>query len=405
MPVSGPKRRKGVSGYASDLRGVSRLAVDALAGVTDIVEDLHRIIAARVPVAGQLSGGITGLVYSSVRGITRAVGLAIDAALAPLERLLGGSASSPGREAVLAALNGVLGDHLAESGNPLAIPMRLRTNGQALDLERGALAAAFPHAGGRLLVLVHGLCMSDVQWNRDGHDHGAALARDLGYTPLYLHYNSGRHVSTNGREFAGLMDRLLQAWPVRVDELVIVGHSMGGLVARSACHCAKRARQAWLRRLKALIFLGTPHHGAPLERAGHWTDVLLEISPFTAPFARLGKIRSAGVRDLRYGSLLDQDWAGRGKHGDRRAFVPLPGRVPCFAIAATRQAQPGVPGRRLPGDGLVPVRSALGQHDDADLSLPIPATRLWVCYGAGHIDLLASGEACERMHLWLAPGA
>ena len=398
----------------SDLRGVSRLVIDAVAGVTDIVEDMHRNIARVSPIVGTAPAGgacgISGLVYRSVRGITRAVGFGLDTALAQLAPLLGGRGSSPRREAVLAALNGVLGDYLAASGNPLAITMHLRRNGQPLVLERQALATAFEHPGGKLLVLAHGLCMNDLQWQREGHDHGAALARELGYTSIYLHYDSGRHISANGREFAAILERLVGEWPVAVSELAIVGHSMGGLVARSACHYAMRADQAWLGRLKQLVFLGTPHHGAPLERAGNWVDILLGVSPYTAPFARLGQIRSAGVKDLRYGYILDEDWErGLEKHGSGKAHgpgkpVPLPAGVQCFALAATRQARSGGPGKRLPGDGLVPVKSALGQHKDDALTLPIAASRQEIFYGLNHFDLLSSRAVCDRIRRWLATG-
>lgn len=386
------------------------MVIDAVAGVTDIVEEMHRNIARVAPILGASptgrARGIPGLVYRSVRGVTHAVGFGLDTALAQLAPLLNSSISSPRREAVLAALNGVLGDYLVASNNPLAIPMHLRRKGQPLVPDRRALATDFTHAGSKLLVLVHGLCMSDLGWKREGHDHGASLARDLGYTSIYLHYNSGRHISTNGREFAAIMDRLVQEWPVPVSELVIVGHSMGGLVSRSACHYAMHADQAWLRRLKKLICLGAPHHGAPLERAGNWVSILAGISPYTAPFTRLGNIRSAGVQDLRYGNILDEDWERRGSGctHDPRGLVPLPEGVQCFVIAATRQLQSGGPGMRLPGDGLVPVNSALGRHESAALTLPIPASRRGICYGLNHLDLLSSREVYDQIHRWLAKG-
>ncbi len=166
----------------------------------------------------------------------------------------------------------------------------------------------FRRLPGRLLVLVHGLCMNDLQWRRNGHDHGAALAHDGGWQPLYLHYNSGRHASTNGREFADLLETLVAQWPVPVEELVVLAHSMGGLVARSACQHAELSQQRWLKHLRKIVFLGTPHHGAPLERHGHGLQRLVGISPYTAPLARLGMIRSAGITDLRHGNVLDQDW-------------------------------------------------------------------------------------------------
>jgi pimeloyl-ACP methyl ester carboxylesterase len=404
-------QQRGVSsGTFSDLRGVSQLVVDAVAGVTDIVEEMHRNIAGISPIVGASptgrARGISGLVYRSVRGVTHAVGFGLDTALVQLTALLSSSGSSPRREAVLAALNGVLGDYLVASNNPLAIPMQLRQKGNPLVPGKHALATNFAHSGSKLLVLVHGLCMNDLEWKREEHDHGATLAQDLGYTSIYLHYNSGRHISMNGREFAAIMERLVQEWPVPVGELVIVSHSMGGLVSRSACHYAMHADHAWLRRLKKLIFLGTPHHGAPLERIGNWVNILVGISPYTAPFARLGKIRSAGVKDLRYGNILDEDWERRGsEHAhDPRNLAPLPEGVQCFAIAATKQIQTGGPGGRLPGDGLVPVNSALGQHENATLTLPIPASRRGICYGLNHLDILSSREVYDRIHRWLAKG-
>ena len=404
------QHRRTHPGTFSDLHGVSQLVIAAVAGVTTIVEEMHRNIAGISPVVGAAPAGrargISGLVYRSVRGVTQVVGFGLNTALAPLTPLLVHHGPSPRREALLAALNGVLGDYLVASHNPLAIPMRLRQQGRPLELDRQALATRFADSSGKLLVLVHGLCMNDLEWQREGHDHGASLAQDLGYTPLYLHYNSGQHISTNGQEFAALLERLIQAWPVPVSELVIVGHSMGGLVSRSAGHYAQQADHAWLRHLKKLICLGTPHHGAPLERAGNWVNMIVGISPYTAPFTRLGKIRSAGVQDLRYGNILDEDWERHGSEHphDPRKQAPLPEGAQCFMIAATQQPPFGTPGWRLPGDGLVPVQSALGQHENAALALPIPASRQAICYGLNHFDLLSSREVYTRIRRWVAQG-
>jgi pimeloyl-ACP methyl ester carboxylesterase len=401
-------QREASTETSSDLRGAGRLIIDAVAGVTGIVESMHRNISGMAPIVGppRQAGtkGITGLVYRSVRGVSRLVGFGLDATLAQLAPLLKSRATSPRREAVLAALNGVLGDYLVASNNPLAISMRLRKDARPLTLDRQALAADFPRPGTKLVVLVHGLCVNDLQWRRKGHDHGASLARDLGYTPLYLHYNSGLHISTNGRQFADLLEQLVQEWPVAVRELVVIGHSMGGLLSRSACHYARLAGHAWPHRLKKLVFLGTPHHGAPLERAGNWVDILVGISPYTAPFGRLGTIRSAGVKDLRYGNVVDADWeSGDSEQAhDPRKRVPLPRSVQCFAIAATRQLQSGRTTARLRGDGLVPVKSALGQHENAALTLRIPASRRSICYGLSHLDLQSSGEVYDRIHRWLS---
>ena len=391
--------------HPSDLRGFARLATRATAGLADLVEAVHHTIA-RPAGRGQTPGrtrGLTGLVYKSVRGVTRLVGGGVDALLGQLRPTLAGRASSPKREAVLAALNGVMGDYLVASDNPLAIPMSLRRAGRPLVLETQALTAAFPQGGGKLAVLAHGLCLNDLHWNRAGHDHGAVLARELGYTPLYLHYNSGLHTSINGRTLAVLLEVLLEQWPHRVEDLVIVAHSMGGLVARSACHYGAAAGHGWPRRLTQLAFLGTPHHGAPLERSGNWVTVILDATPYAAPFARLGKIRSAGITDLRYGNVLDEHWRGRDRFAhapDTRQFVPLPKGVRSYAMAATTGRKRGDLRDRLLGDGLVPVSSALGRHDESHRSLGFPQSRQWIGYGMSHLDLLGRPEVSDQLVRW-----
>jgi len=390
----------------TDLRGWGRLAFDATLGLTAVVEAMHLNISRAPAIIGApaqgSTRGITGLVYASIRSVTRLVGMGFEAVTHRV-RASGERPPSPKREAVLAALNGVVGDHLAATENPLAIPMRLRRDGRPLVLERRALAKAIPDAGPRLLVLVHGSCQNDLRWSRLGHDHGTALARDLGYTPVYLHYNSGLHVSTNGRTFADALERLIREWPVPLDDLAILAHSMGGLVTRGACHHGAAAGHEWLRRLRALVFLGTPHHGAPLERGGNWVDVLLSISPYSAPIASLGQIRSAGITDLRHGSASDRDWEGRDRFEPRRERpcpVPLPPGVKCHAIAATMARSPGLADHVL-GDGLVPVNSALGCHADPVRSLAFPESQRWIGRGMNHWDLLSHPEVYERIRGWL----
>ncbi|MFO1325392.1 MAG: alpha/beta hydrolase [Burkholderiales bacterium] len=389
----------------SDLRGFHRLTIDATLGLTDLVESMHHTILKVPGVLGKAPAGrprgITGFVYRSVRGVTRIAGAGVDALLGVLTPLIAQRPSSQEREAVLAALNGVLGDYLAASANPLAIPMSLRVGGVPLAMTRAALAAAFPAAPRKVVVMVHGLCMNDGQWLRDGHDHGAALARDCGFAVVYLHYNSGLHISENARAFGELMEALVDAWPAPVERLAIVGHSMGGLIARSACHTSTLAGHAWPRRLDRLVFLGTPHQGAPLERAGAVADFLIGISPYTAPFARLGKLRSAGIKDLRYGNLLDEDWHESAHARSSRRSLPLPRRTRCFAIAASRQKAPGASPSRVRGDGLVPVASALGRHRDPAHDLNLPDDRCHIAYGTGHFGLLSSAAVYARIRDWL----
>jgi pimeloyl-ACP methyl ester carboxylesterase len=259
-----------------------------------------------------------------------------------------------------------------------------------------------------VLVLIHGLCMNDMQWARHQEpDHGAALSAALGCAPVYLHYNSGLHVSINGHALAHLLEQLVERWPRTVDRVVLVGHSMGGLLARSAAHHGAQAGDRWVAHLSDMVFLGTPHHGAPLERAGNWVDVVLGATPYAAPFARLGKLRSGGITDLRHGNLLDEDWVGRDRFArrpDRRQHVPLPSHVRCFAAAASISQEPGGLKERLLGDGLVPLDSALGQHADPARCLAFAEGRQWVGYGINHLGLLWAPQVVEQVVRWLAPG-
>ncbi len=407
----GPTAAEAAS-HARALRGAAKLATEATTGLTDLVEAVHSRIASVPGLPGPADGrtrGITGLVYKTIRGVTRAVGGSVDTllgALAPMLATRPGAEPglpSPEREAVLAALNGVLGDHLAKTANPLAIRMALRSGGRALPLQREALATALPQAGDKLLVLIHGLCMNDLQWRRGGHDHGEALAASLGFTCVYLHYNTGLHVSTNGRALAGQLEQLLDQWPHPLARFAIVAHSMGGLLARSALHYGRAAGHHWPDRLDDLACLGTPHHGAPLERAGQGVDMLLSATPYAGPFGRLAKLRSAGITDLRHGNLIDEDWVGGDRFDsatDRRKAVPLPAGPRCHAIAGTI-AQQGDLKDKLLGDGLVPVASALGKHRLARRTLKFLPEDQRIFEQTNHMQLLSSPAVGEQLRDWL----
>ena len=384
--------------HPSDLRALARLLADATVGVTDVVEGVHIGVA---PATG--GGGLAPLTYRTIRSATRFIGAGMDAALIPLEGLLGARQGrppqpTPQRRAALAALNGVMGDYLADDGNPLALPMTFRRDGADLPTDPAALAAALPDATGRLLLLVHGLCLGDACWACAGGGLGGALARDRGYTPVSLSYNSGRHISSNGRELADRLAALVTAWPRPVEELVIVGHSMGGLVARSACVHGARHGHTWLGRLDAMVFLGTPHRGAPLERGGHWFETLLQVSPYSAPFARLGKIRSAGITDLRHSAVF-----GPGSEGDRAGahVPPLPEGVRCLAIGATLGRRSGDLKDRLIGDGIVPLPRALGRGGRGAPTL-FARDAQWVSYETSHLGLLERPEVYQQIRRWLA---
>ncbi|RYY94882.1 MAG: hypothetical protein EOO24_23880 [Comamonadaceae bacterium] len=179
------------------MRGGVRLAVDGLRRAIGDVEALHgRLAGVDPPVRGVRVAppqrGWPAVVYRGMRGTTDLLGGGLDLALASLQASAQGAAPreadeapSARRVAFLAALNGVAGDHLYRTDNPLAIPLALR--------QRSAPSRP------RVLVLAHDLGLDDLQWTQRGHDHGHALGEALEATPLYVHYNSGRHVWATGQ--------------------------------------------------------------------------------------------------------------------------------------------------------------------------------------------------------------
>jgi len=392
------------SDRANDMRGINQLAVDAVTGLTDIVEALHYTILSlglndqdKQP----RTRGVTGFVYRNIRTVTAFVGDKIDFSLSQFGSALGQHESTLGREVAISMLNGVLGDYLLERENPLAVIMQLRRDGKPLS--DVALRNLIEKSDGKILLMVHGLCMNDLQWQVDEHNHGVELARDLGYEPIYLHYNTGRHISENGRDLSALLEYLVSISPQPLS-LSILAHSMGGLVARSAFHYGEEAGHTWLDQVNKMVFLGTPHHGAALEKGGNLIDVLLGSNPYSKPFAKLGQIRSAGITDLRYGSIIDEDWQGKDRFSyamDNRGTLALPNGVHCYTVAAVKSKASTVVGDGLIGDGLVNVDSALGRHNDDLLHLTFPDHHQWIGRDMNHMDLLYHPDVYTKIRQWL----
>ena len=400
---------------ASDLRAITLLATDATTAVTRMAEGVHqsvwRTLGAPSGATPTQARGLTGLIYQSIAGVTQRVGSGMATALTRLEpwlqRMGDLGEESLERAAVLAALNGVMGDRLQAAGNPLATPMTLRFQNRVLDGTEPPQASLVT---GKVLLVIHGLCMNERQWTSQHAgapvNHAELLGTALGYTPVYVRYNSGLHVSENGHALATRLEQLVKHWPVPVTELSVLAHSMGGLVTRSALFAASQAGMHWPAVLKNIVFLGTPHHGSPLERAGNWVDVLLGSTPYSRPFAKLGQLRSAGITDLRYGHVLDADWQGHDRFRrkpDSRVHLPLSAGVACFAVAATTAAQRSPVADRLLGDGLVPLHSALGQHDEPKRCLNFAPTHQHLAYRTSHLALLGSPAVAQQLLTWLKP--
>jgi pimeloyl-ACP methyl ester carboxylesterase len=383
-----------VANELSALAEVAGETIDRLA-ITP-AQSLHTAIATRVfrntgpgaapvrVVHDTIATALYGAARAAVTGTAAAASLAIrnaggEADVRPLTR------SRRGRLAV-SAVNGFIGDRLDELDSDLAVPMSVRRRGADVGCDAAALRGAFPRATPRVAVFLHGLAETEEWWRRgtaasrggDRRPFGVRLRRDLGLTPVDVRYNTGLRVEDNGARLGALLESLVEHWPVPVRELVVVGHSMGGLVARSACHQAGELGQAWAGRLRHIVTLGTPHHGAPLEKAVHAAAWLLRAVPEARPLAEILDLRSAGIRDLRLGIPM-----------------PLHGGCGHTFITATVTRDPDHPLGWLVGDLLVRTESAAGRCRER--TIPVPPDAVVHVGGLTHFDLLDHPLVYERL--------
>jgi alpha-beta hydrolase superfamily lysophospholipase len=397
-------------------RALSRLVFEELRGAAGGVQEVHRAIAERafgavgpgaVPVRA-VHDAVAHGVYGAVRGLTALLGQAADAGLRhrpPAEaRWL---SSSPRGAVALGALGGLIGDELERRDSDLQQPMAVRAAGRAVRLEPAALGRAFPQATPRIVVFVHGLMETELAWRlgvaSEGETYGSRLALDLRCSPLYVRYNSGRHISENGRSLADLLEELVASWPTEVEQIALIGHSLGGLVARSAGHYGSERGHRWVRLVRHVVSLGSPHMGAPMAQAVHWASAGLDLVPETRFFAAFLRRRSAGIRDLRQGSLVDDDWRDRDPDALRAAAcreIPLlEGATHCF-VAATVTRRAGHPLGRLLGDCLVLQPSASGRSRTRRMAFR--SHHGMHLGGAHHLMLLNHPVVYERLREWLA---
>jgi pimeloyl-ACP methyl ester carboxylesterase len=376
--------------------GLAQLALRGGREISDLVAEMHSVIA-RSP--WMFSRRVkpdarrAPLPYRIVGGSFSALATLVDALP---------SAEIPhepdGWRRFVGALNGVMGDKLAAWNNTLAIGMSVRqADGSASVITRA------PDASHTSLVLfVHGLCCCELEWQTPAHRRFVAELQDSGRAVAWLRYNSGRAICDNGRELADLLEAHLRA-AAPEQRLILIGHSMGGLVIRSACHHASQQRYQWMTRLTHAAYLGSPHHGAPLERAGNVANAVLGLTPYSAAFMRLGNIRSRGIKDLRFGCVSAAESANLADDSfeDHRASaVPLAAHVKHLMLAGSLEARPG--GDWI-GDGLVPVASALGQHREARMRLVAPHLQRLNFESLGHVAMLGDERVYDSLKGWLAP--
>ncbi len=394
----------------SELRALTLLGFDELRQAFGGIGSVQQAVAGRVFRAVGPGAALVRPVHEAVtRGVfaglglgTRAIGVAAAAAVG--RREAPALSTTPRGSALIAAVTGLRGDALEAEGSPLCQPMAVRVKGEPVSLDPDALRGAFPEATPRIVVFLHGLMETEFSWRLGGREtYGERLARELGCTPVYVRYNSGRRISENGRSLSELMEDLVACWPVDAGEVALVGHSMGGLVARSACCHATEDDADWVRLVTHSVSLGTPHMGAPLERAVHVLSAGLAALPETRPFANLLRRRSGGIRDLRRGSLVDEDWRDcdpDALRGAACAEVPLlEGATHCF-VSATITRSDRHPLGRLLGDTLVLAPSASGRSRTR--RIPFEDEYGMHLGGATHFALVNHPAVYERLRDWLA---
>jgi pimeloyl-ACP methyl ester carboxylesterase len=402
-----------------EIEAFGELAAGSLARPSIVARDVHAAVTARVFAALGPLGAPVRVIHDGVSQASyRAVGNVLRAPLT-----LGGRAlarAAPPQAAALAdsslgglalgALNGLVGDRLAQAHPDLSLELTVRRRGRDVSLDAEGLAEAFPDATPRLAVFVHGLCESDEAWRvaltdagRARPTYGARLRDELGYTPVYVRYNTGLHVSDNGRRLAAALDELVAGWPTDVDRIALVGHSMGGLVARSAAHYGELEGQAWVEPVRHIFCLGTPHLGAPLEKAANVAGWALNRLPETRPFGDLFlNRRSAGIKDLRFGNCVEEDWSDCDPDEflrDRCREVPFLPSAAYYFVGATVSARPDGVGA-LVGDLLVRYPSASGNGRRRRIPFEIDHGRHFG--GVHHLQLLNHPAVYRQIRDWLA---
>ena len=387
--------------------GLTHLATSGVLEVTEIVESLHSELLLRPlgrfneDALARWQNGFTRKFYNGMRFLVQKVGTGITqtnikVARKALRRYHDRRLPNTLKQGVN-IINGMIGDHLIDQQSPLAVPMTLYDRyGQPLGNK----------LSGRIVVLCHGFALSYLNWHPcedDSLGENIALAQPQS-TVLYLDYNTGKRISQNGRRLSHIIKQLVEENP-DITQIDLVGYSMGGLVARSALFYAEQEGLDWIDRAGNLVTIGTPHQGTLLERTGHYLLDIIGKVPFAASLSKMGNIRSAGIIDLRHGSIRDEDW----KYLKQRDVLPeefrhptkLPRHVRTYFIAGSiAEGIYDSKATNLVGDGLVTVESALGEAGELH-TLYVPEGRKAVFYGVNHLNLQYDRRIHYQIIEWL----
>lgn len=402
----------------TDIEALGELCGELLAAPGVLARDLHESVARRpfdslgvmaTPVRA-INDAVTGAVYSGVDGALRAVARAGAGLAAARAREDGPAlASTPAGSFALGALNGLYGNHLSARGSPLGVRMGVRQLGRDVELSRQALAEAYPDATQRIAVFVHGLMGDDACWRifplrgrwPGRRTYGELLSEELGFTPVHVRYNTGLHISENGRALASLLEQLRSAWPAPVQEIVLIGHSMGGLVARSACHYGEAGGHRFTASVRHVFCLGSPHLGADAEKGLNMLGHALARLPEMRGLARMVNARSVGIKDLRFGACVEEDWRDCDPDEflrDRCTEVPFLPDAHYYFIGAT--VAEGPVGQLL-GDLLVRIPSSSGRGSGKGRRIPFEVDNGYELSGVNHFELLNHPAVYEQLRTWI----
>jgi len=375
---------------------VERVLVPAEGTHRAIAERAFGLVGERANAVRRFHNSVSGLLYGSIRAVTSVASATIGVAAAAVA----GShpyqpvTSTRRGSAAVSAINGLWGDELSRRGNDLQIEMAFRDRaGAPIAISEVSLKETFPDATARLAVFIHGLVETERCWG-DDDSLGESLASVGGFSELRLRYNSGLPIADNGKALAALLEEVSSAWPVEIEEIVLVGHSMGGLVARSAAHAG--AALPWINTLAHIVTIGTPHMGAPLEKATHALTRALRLLPESRPIAAFLDDRSRGIKDLRYGTLVTTGLDGVG--GETSGAVRIPAHTRHHFVAGTVTDDPSHPMGFLIGDLVVRTASGTGRGRNR----VVAPTNAEVFGGRNHLSLTTDPEVHRLVAMWLS---
>jgi pimeloyl-ACP methyl ester carboxylesterase len=382
--------------------------------LTAPVEGIHRAIGDRWfgfektegPSGRATHRALTQRIYGSVRLVGSVVGatLGTGATAISRHRTVRPLWKSPAGAEFQAAVNALWGDEFERRASPMHTGLGIRdSGGTPIASNASSLTQAFPAPTRRLAVLLHGLGKTERCWSNKENDSGSipgfssTLDAD-GFTPVSVRYNTGRRVSDNGTALARLLEETTTNWPVPIDEIVLIGHSMGGLVARSSLHAGESAGHKWTHHVQHVVALGTPHFGSPIEKGAHIASLILEKAAVSRPLGQFVDGRSAGIKDMRHGNIHDTEHSDRGKDQSGRYVVgsPIEG-VHQHHAASVVTDKASNPFGLLVGDLVVRVDSALGRSSNSH----VEADSVRIFGGLNHLGMLHDPEVHAQISDWL----